>query len=184
MKRMATHLLAEDPPGEGPGQRQALLHRLRPPLCFRDLAATTWRVLDDTKVEPGSSKLFEGGDLMFRGVIIKELLDMPVYTGVGNAGIDVAPVYLLGAQAIGLAIAKRWNTKTKEFDYGDKFGTAIQAIDGYRQAALRHRLRGRHRHAQGLRCGHRLLRRGRRLGPSLPLKPDGRLLNPGRPFPT
>jgi hypothetical protein len=112
MKRMASHLLAEDPAGEGPGQRQALLHRLRPPLRLprpsRDLEGTCWT----TPRRAGqAAKLFEGGDLMFRGVIIKELLDMPVYTGVGAASIDVAPVYLLGAQAIGYAIAKRWKTE-------------------------------------------------------------------------
>ena len=34
------------------------------------------------------------------------------------------------AQAVGAAYAKRWTTKTKEFDYGDKFGIATESIYG------------------------------------------------------
>jgi hypothetical protein len=55
---------------------------------------------------------------------------MPTLTGVGAGGIDVAPVFLCGAQALGLAIAKRWTSKEQTFDYGDKVGVAIETIDG------------------------------------------------------
>lgn len=131
MKRMASTCSPKIRPVKDPGNGKRYYIAYMHPYAFRDFAASMDTVLATTKVEQEASKLFEGGDLMFRGVIAKELLDMPVYTGVGTSSIDVAPIYLLGAQAVGLAIAKRWNTKTKEFDYGDKFGTAIQAIDGY-----------------------------------------------------
>jgi N4-gp56 family major capsid protein len=101
------------------------------PYAFRDLRADLEAVSDDTTAAGQAMKLFEGGDLMWDGCIIKELDEMPLYSGVGAGGIVVAPVYLLGAQAIGYAVAKRWQSKTKEFDYGDKFGAAIDAIDGF-----------------------------------------------------
>jgi hypothetical protein len=68
---------------------------------------------------------------MWGGCIVKELDDAPIITGVGNGSIDVTPVFLLGAQAVGYAIARRWKSMTKEFDYGDKFGAAIDAIDAF-----------------------------------------------------
>lgn len=131
MKRMASTCSPKIRPVKDPGNGKRYFIAYMHPYAFRDFAASMDTVLATTKVEQEASKLFEGGDLMFRGVIVKELLDMPVYAGVGAAAIDVAPVYLLGAQAIGIAVARRWKTITKEFDYGDKFGTALDAIDGY-----------------------------------------------------
>lgn len=131
MKRMASTGSPKLRPVKDPGNGKRYYIAYMHPYAFRDFAASMDTVLATTKVEQEASKLFEGGDLMFRGVIVKELLDMPVYTGVGASAIDVAPIYLLGAQAVGLAIARRWKTVTKEFDYGDKFGTALDAIDGY-----------------------------------------------------
>ncbi len=51
-------------------------------------------------------------------------------TGVGAGSIDVAPVYLCGAQALAMAVAKRTWTVQKDFDYDDKRGVAINVIDG------------------------------------------------------
>jgi hypothetical protein len=36
----------------------------------------------------------------------------------------------MGAQAIGIGYAKRWRTRVEEFDYGDKYGVAIDGIYG------------------------------------------------------
>ena len=46
---------------------------------------------------------------------------------------EVTPVYLCGAQALAVAYAKRWRTVTEEFDYGDKYGVAIDGIYGVRK---------------------------------------------------
>lgn len=131
MKRMATVASPKIRPIKDPGNGKRYYIVYAHPYAFRDLRADLEGVLDDTTAAGEAARLFQGGDLMWAGCIIKELLDMPVYTGVGNSSIDVAPVYLLGAQAIGYAIAKRWQSKTKEFDYGDKFGCAIDGIDGF-----------------------------------------------------
>jgi hypothetical protein len=64
-------------------------------------------------------------------MIIKEAMASTIRRPTWKAHRDdtVVPVYLCGAQAIGAAYAKRWTTK-EEFDYGDKFGVAIEAIYG------------------------------------------------------
>lgn len=72
--------------------------------------------------------LFEGGDQEWDGVVVHEVDDIPNYSGVGASSIDVSPVYLCGAQALGMGWAKRWKSVTEEFDYGDKHGVAIESI--------------------------------------------------------
>lgn len=50
-----------------------------------------------------SNPMFQGGDLIWRGVIIHEEPDLPILTGVGAASADVAPGYLCGASAVTVA---------------------------------------------------------------------------------
>jgi N4-gp56 family major capsid protein len=99
---------------------------------FRD--SVDDNVLAVTKVEAEGAKLFEGGDLAWNGCIIKEIDNMPVYPNIGaSATTEVTPVYLLGAQALAHATAKRWTTKEESFDYGDKVGVAVESIYGIRK---------------------------------------------------
>lgn len=97
---------------------------------FRDLKKDTVIVnaQRETIIAPQANKLFQGGDLNWDGIIVHEIDDIPTYTGVGAGGIDVQPVYLCGAQALGMAWARRWKSNDKEFDYGDKFGVSMSAI--------------------------------------------------------
>lgn len=103
------------------------------PLAFRDLKdnATITQAQREVSVATQNNKLFQGGDLIWDGVIIHEVDDMDTLTGVGAAGIDVGGCFLCGAQALGLGIATRWNTRTKgETDYGNEKGCAVVSIDG------------------------------------------------------
>ena len=104
-----------------------------PSLVFRDLKAdaTITAAQRDVGLRMQNEKLFKGGDIEWDGMIFKEIDDIAVLSGVGAGGIDVAPVYLCGAQAIGYGIAKRWNTVTEEFDYGDKHGVAVQEFGNF-----------------------------------------------------
>jgi len=96
---------------------------------FRDSVDT--EVLASTVVQAQASKLFEGGDLFWNGVIIKEVDDIPIYPNIGaSATTEVTPVYLLGAQALGYVWGRRWKSVVKQFDYDDKWGTAIDGIYG------------------------------------------------------
>lgn len=118
-------------PGNGRRYYVAWAH----PAAFKDLRdSLDDNVLANTVVEMQASKLFEGGDLLWNGCIVKELDDMPVYPNIGaGATTEVTPVYLCGAQALAIAYARRWKTVTEEFDYGDKYGVAVDAIYGVRK---------------------------------------------------
>lgn len=100
--------------------------------CFRDLKADT--VIQQANREAWTrgkdNPLFTGGDLIYDGVIIKEIPDIASLGGVGATGAAVSPAYMCGAQAVGLAWAKKTTSKTEEFDYGDKVGCAIEEIRG------------------------------------------------------
>lgn len=101
-------------------------------LSFRDLKENTTitQAQREAMARGRTNPLFTGGDLMWDGMIIKEIEDIGILTGVGAGSIDVGPVYLCGAQSLGVAWAKRTTSKEEEFDYGDKHGVAIEEIRG------------------------------------------------------
>lgn len=72
--------------------------------------------------------LFTGGDLIYDGCIVREVADIADITGVGAGSINVAPVYLCGAQALGIG----WKQRTKMIqdvdDYGAKKGAGAEEI--------------------------------------------------------
>ena len=105
------------------------------PHAFKNLRdSIDTEVLAQTSVQTEGAKLFEGGDLFWNGAIIKEVDNIPIYENLGTGGTpEVTPVYLCGAQALAVAYAKRWKTVTEEFDYGDKYGVAIDGIYGVRK---------------------------------------------------
>lgn len=105
------------------------------PHAFKNLRdSLDTEVLASTVVQMEASKLFEGGDIMWNGVIVKETDNLPVYANLGNGGTtEVTPVYLCGGQALAIAYAKRWKTVTETFDYGDKDGVAVDGIYGVRK---------------------------------------------------
>lgn len=103
------------------------------PLAFRDLKqnATMIQAQREVTLSKQNNKIFQGGDLEWDGIIIHEVDDMTTLSGVGAASIDVGGVFLCGAQALGLGIAKRWKTtQKKETDYDNEYGIGIRAIDG------------------------------------------------------
>lgn len=102
------------------------------PPTFRDLknSAEIQQAQREVKLEMENNRLFQGGDLLWDGMIIHEVDDLAPVTGVGAGGIDVGQVFLCGAQALVYGIGKRWSTKTKTFDYGDKYGVVVEEICG------------------------------------------------------
>lgn len=104
-----------------------------PSLVFRDLKAdsTIQNAQRDVSLRMQNEKLFKGGDIEWDGIIFKEIEDIGVLSGVGAASIDVAPVYLCGAQALGYGIANRWKSEEELFDYGRKKGCAIMEMGGF-----------------------------------------------------
>lgn len=133
MKRMALSASPKVKPIRVEGDNKRFYVVFAHPLCFRDLKENTaiQQAQREVSLTKQNNKLFQGGDLYWDGMIIHEVDDMDTLSGVGATGIDVGGVFLCGAQAIGLGIAKRWKTtEKKEDDYGNEKGIGIRAIDG------------------------------------------------------
>jgi N4-gp56 family major capsid protein len=122
-------------PMRDPGNGRRYYVAVANPHAFKNLRdSIDTEVLALTNVESQASKLFEGGDIMWNGVIVKEMDNIPIYANIGDGGTaEVTPVYLMGAQALAHAWCKRWKTATEQFDYGDKHGVAVEAIQGIRK---------------------------------------------------
>lgn len=102
-----------------------------PSLAFRDLKADLASTHADAMQRGKSNPLFTDGDLVYDGVIIREVPEIAVMADVGNGGsVDVAPCYLCGAQAVAHVIGKRWASATEERDYGFVTGAAVAGFFG------------------------------------------------------
>jgi hypothetical protein len=98
-------------------------------LAMRDLKENTTmaQANRDARERGKDNPLFTGADLVWDGVIIREFPEIPLTT---NGTIQVGPVYLMGAQALAMAWARRSRTVTKLFDYEDKWGVEVSEIRG------------------------------------------------------
>jgi N4-gp56 family major capsid protein len=99
---------------------------------FRDLKLDTNIVQSrQYAMERGKDNpLFTDGDIIWDGVIVREIPELSSnrWLALGGSSIDVGENYLCGAQALGYALAQRWNTRTQEKDYQTKHGIAIQQM--------------------------------------------------------
>lgn len=94
---------------------------LVPSLPFRDLMQdpTIINSLQYAWDRGRNNPLFTAGDILWNGLIIREIPELPVVADVGAGGtVDAAASYLCGAQAIGIAWAERTSVITNERDYG------------------------------------------------------------------
>lgn len=105
-------------------------------LAFRDLQldSAMQQANRDARAREGnamnSNPLFTGGSLVWDGVIIREIPEIPYLAGVGAGGIQVGANFLCGAQAIGVAWAQRTRSTTDVRDYGFRTGVGVQEIRG------------------------------------------------------
>lgn len=84
-----------------------------------------------------SNPLFRAGDLLWNGMIIKELADLPVIAGAGAAGIDVAQASLLGQSAIAIAWGQMPRLiSDREEDYEFRPATAIEELIGIKKTSF------------------------------------------------
>jgi N4-gp56 family major capsid protein len=107
------------------------------PLAWRDLTEDnpTTNVLTlanrDARVRGMDNPLFTGDSLVWDGIIIREIPEIAALpTAVASLGVRIEPVYLCGAQAIGLAWAQRTKSTTDVDDYGFLHGVGVQEIRG------------------------------------------------------
>lgn len=87
-------------------------------------------------MDGGTNPIYRDSDLIYDGVIIKEIVEMPYISNVGDTSSDVAPGFLCGAQALGLAWAKRTKSTINQdggTDYEFRFGVGVRDIRGVRK---------------------------------------------------
>lgn len=135
MKRMALAAAPKIRPIRIAGMNRRYFVAFVSPRCMRDLKAdpTLTDAQREVVITSQNEKFFQGGDVDWDGILVHEVDGIETLGAVGAAAALVDPVYLCGAQAVGQAICKRWNTITEQFDYGDKDGVAVRAIDGLRK---------------------------------------------------
>lgn len=105
--------------------------------CFRDLQTDTAMIAANRDARPRSvesNPLFQDGDLLYNGIIFREIEELPVISAVGAASADVGVNLLCGAQALAVAWGQEPTPKqdlTK--DYGFRPGVAIEELLGVKK---------------------------------------------------
>lgn len=101
------------------------------PRCFRDLNADTVMQnanRDARARDVDSNPIFQDGDLIYNGVIYREIPELPILTGAGS-GTDVGCNFLCGAQALGIAWGQEPQFQTDmQKDYKFRPGVAIEEL--------------------------------------------------------
>lgn len=103
---------------------------------FRNLEAdaTITQIDRDARVRgTGDNPLFQGGDLLVRGVIIREEPEIDPIVGVGASTSDVEPAYLAGGGAIAIAWGQMPQSKTRLVDYDFRKGVGIEELLGVKK---------------------------------------------------
>lgn len=100
--------------------------------AFRDLKADMATVHTDAEKRGRENPLFTGTtSLYWDGVVIREIPEIGVFNNTAATPIPVAPVYLCGAQALGVAWAQTTKTTLrKEDDYGFQHGVGFMEMRG------------------------------------------------------
>jgi N4-gp56 family major capsid protein len=99
-----------------------------PTECIRDLASNSafLQANREARNRGLDNPIFTGANYIFENMAIYELEDIPSLGAVGASSAVVRPVYLCGAQALGVAWAKRPETVTEDFDYKRFEGLGIK----------------------------------------------------------
>ena len=116
------------------------------PQCFRDLKADSTIIANnrDARAREGSAMdknpLFQDGDLIHDGVIIREIPEIPAFS---NGTINVAANFLCGAQAVAVAWGQEPRfTAKKEDDYDFFTGIGIEELVGCNKVMRKHGVAG------------------------------------------
>lgn len=99
-----------------------------PSLCMRDLTEDSEfkQANREARQRGTANPIFSDADYIYDNLYIYEIEDIPVLSGVGNGGISVAPVYLLGQQAVAQVWAKRPTVVDETFRYEQHKGLGIK----------------------------------------------------------
>ena len=113
------------------------------PRSFRDLSEDSVMVAAnrDARAREGSgmdkNPLFQGGDLIYDGIIFRKVPEIPHIVNVGDsATTDVEPNFLCGQQALGVAWGQTPTPQTEVNDYKFRPGIAIEELRGVKKLAF------------------------------------------------
>lgn len=98
--------------------------------AFRDLKQDLATSLQNAQERGDSNPLWNDGDLMWDGVVIRKIQEIPAVGTVGASSARVEPYFLCGAQAIGVAWAQYTKSTTDTRDYGFVKGVGIHEMLG------------------------------------------------------
>lgn len=85
----------------------------------------------DARLRGEDNPLFTGDSLVWDGMILREIPEIAALeSSLSSSGVRIEPVYLCGAQAIGLAWAQRTKSTTDIDDYEFLHGVGVQEIRG------------------------------------------------------
>lgn len=85
----------------------------------------------DARVRGVDNPLFTGDSLVWDGMILRELPEITqLEASLSSTGVRLEPVYLCGAQAVGIAWAQRTKSTTDTDDYDFLHGAGVQEIRG------------------------------------------------------
>ncbi len=114
---------------------------------FRDLQADTTIITANTQARPregdglDKNPLFQDGDLLYNGVIIREIPELDVrlpttYTTAGSGSIQIAPAFLCGQGSVAWAWGRMPRpTFRKEDDYQFLRGVGVEMAYGLKKIA-------------------------------------------------
>lgn len=106
------------------------------PRAFRDLKTDPVMVeANKTSRARGlDNPIFQDGDLMWDGVIIREIPSLGIIAGAGAGGIDVARNFMCGRSAIGIGIGQRPELRTdSKRDYEFRPSVGIEELRGQKK---------------------------------------------------
>lgn len=107
---------------------------------FRDLQADSamQQANRDARERGLNNPIFQDGDLIWNGVIIREIpeLNSAIIPGAGAAGIDVARSYLCGQSALAIAWEQQPTPRSDpDRDYGFRPGVATEELRGMKKVS-------------------------------------------------
>lgn len=102
-------------------------------LTMRDLKADTTIASANREIRPRdveANPIFQDGDLIYDGVIIREIPEIAGFNNTAGSPVRVEPYYLCGAQALGLAWGQEPTAIRDETDYGFNKHIGTQEVRG------------------------------------------------------
>ena len=103
---------------------------------FRDLEADLQTInLDGRPRDIEKNPLFQSGDLLVNGVIVREVPEIPTLGAVGASSAVIGTAFLCGTNALGVAYSQKPTARVDIDDYEMNHGVAIDMIDGFGKIA-------------------------------------------------